>query len=280
MIKAISYWSMKGGLEGSCPVDAAMAAAQAAGFKGIELCIADKGVLTPDTDEGTCRSYAALASRYGLTLRTLASGMSWGCSPTHPDAAVRRKSIAAHKAALQRAAWLGCKAMLFVPGAVMIPWEPSYGPVRYDQAVAWAREAVAELGDTAARVGVDVAVENVWNGLFYSPLELAQFVDSFGNPRVGVYFDVGNVMNHQQWPPHWIEILGRRIRAVHFKDFKLATGTLAGFCDLLAGDVPFKPAMEALRAQGYSGTLVAEMMPYDPTLLERTSRAMDRILAM
>ena len=280
MIKAISYWSMQGGLEGSCPVDAAMAAALAAGFGGIELCIAEAGVLTPATDEATCRSYAGLATRHKLVMETLASGMSWGCSPTHPDAAVRRRSIVLHRDALQRAAWLGCRTMLFVPGAVMIPWDPSYAPVRYDQAVAWAREAVAELGDMAARVGVDLAVENVWNGLFYSPLELAEFVDSFHNPRIGVYFDIGNVLNHQQWPPHWIEFLGPRIRAVHVKDFKLATGTLAGFCDLLAGDVPFKAVMDALRALGYRRTMVAEMMPYDSTLLQRTSQAMDRILAM
>jgi L-ribulose-5-phosphate 3-epimerase len=280
MIKSISYWSMQGGLEGTCPVDAAMAAAKEAGFHGIELCIAETGVLTPATDEATCRAYAALATRHGLTLKTLASGMSWDCSPTHPDAAIRRKAIALHREALQRAAWLGCKTLLFVPGAVMIPWDPTYLPVRYDKAVTWAREAVAELGDTATRVGVDLAIENVWNGLFYSPLELATFVDSFNNARIGVYFDVGNVLNHQQWPPHWIELLGPRIKAVHLKDFKMDTGTLAGFCDLLQGNVPFKPVMDALRTIGYQNTVVAEMMPHDPTLLERTSKAMDQILAM
>jgi len=280
MIKAISYWSMSGGLEGSCPIEAAMTAAQGAGFNGIELCIAETGVLTPSTDEVTCRAYAALATRHGLEMLTLASGMSWGASPTHPDAAVRRKAIALHRDALQRAAWLGCQTMLFVPGAVMIPWDPNYKPVRYDQAVAWAHEAVAELGEMATHVGVDLAVENVWNGLFYSPLELAQFVDSFHNPRIGVYFDVGNVMNHQQWPPHWIEILGPRIRAIHLKDFKMATGTLAGFCDLLAGDVPFQLVMKALQSIGYRKTLVAEMMPHDSTLLDRTSKAMDKISAM
>jgi len=280
MIKAISYWSMPGGVEGAYPVEAAMLDAQSAGFRGIELCIAQGGVLTPATDEATCRGYAAQAVRHGLALETLASGMSWSCSPTHPDAVVRRTSIELHRAALQRAAWLGCRAMLFVPGAVMLPWDASCAPVRYDHAVGWAREAVAELGEEAFRLGVDLAVENVWNGLFYSPLELMDFVDSFRNPRVGVYLDVGNLLNHQQWPPHWIEILGSRIRAIHVKDFKKDVGTLAGFCDLLAGDVPFPAVMAALRALDYRSTLVAEMMPYDPSLLVRTSQALDRILAM
>ena len=90
----------------------------------------------------------------------------------------------------------------------------------------------------------------------------------------------GNVLGYHQYPPHWIEILGKRIRRVHIKDFKKSVGTLAGFCDLLDGDVPFKESMAALRAIGYDKTIVAEMMPPDPTLLKRTRAAMDRIVKM
>ena len=124
MKKCISYWSLPGGPEGTCPVKDAVAAAKQAGFDGIELCIAESGVLTPSTDEATCRAYAAEAAAQGLALETVASGMSWGCSPTHPDPAVRRKAIDLHRAALQRVAWLGCRTMLFVPGAVIVPWDP------------------------------------------------------------------------------------------------------------------------------------------------------------
>ena len=66
---------------------------------------------------------------------------------------------------------------------------------------------------------------------------------------------------------------------LHIKDFKKDVGTLAGFCDLLAGDVPWKATMAALRSAGYDKTLVAEMMPPDPTLLKRTKEAMDKIVA-
>jgi len=67
---------------------------------------------------------------------------------------------------------------------------------------------------------------------------------------------------------------------VHIKDFKKSVGTLAGFCDLLAGDVPWKETMAALRKIGYDKTIVAEMMPPDPTLLKRTKAAMDKIVSM
>lgn len=280
MLKAISYWSMPGGLEGKCSIEDAFARAKAAGFDALELCIGLSGVLTPDTDEATCKEYRKIADASGLQLQTLASGMSWDFSATSNIEADRKKGIEIHKKALQRAAWLGCKTMLFVPGAVRIPWNPEYAPVKYDVAIERAREAVGELGKLAADLGVELGVENVWNGLFYSPVELAAFIDSFDNPFVGVYFDVGNIMNHQQWPPHWIEILGKRIKRIHLKDFKISVGTLEGFCDLLDGDLPWKETMDALRKISYDKTLTAEMMPYSEGLLERTAEAIDKIIKM
>lgn len=281
MIKSISYWSIQPPASGGeRPIDEAMADAKAAGFQAIELAVGTSGVLNVETDQRTCEGYRALSEKHRLSLETVATGITWALSPTDPDEAVRERSIAAHAAALQRAAWLGAKAMLMVPGAVTIPWEPTRKPVRYDRAAQWSRQALTRLAETAEHVGVDLCVENVWNGMFYSPLEMAQFVDAIGSSRVGVYFDVGNVLGYHQHPPHWIEILAKRIRRVHIKDFKSSVGNLSGFCELLDGDVPWQETMAALRATKYDKTIVAEMMPPAPGLLERTSKAMDKILAM
>ena len=280
MKKCISYWSIEDGLSNTCPVDEAMRQAKSAGFDGIELAIGTDGVLHTQTDQNTCESYRALAAKHGLALETVAAGLSWGCSPTDPDEATREKSIQLHADALQRAAWVGAKSMLMVPGAVSIPWDATYGPVKYDQAVEWARQAARQLAPVAEKVGVELCLENVWNGMFYSPTEFAQFIDSIGSEKVGIYFDAGNVLGYHQHPPHWIEILGRRIRRVHIKDFKKEVGNLSGFCDLLAGDVPWAATMAALRGIGYDKTIVAEMMPPDATLLQRTKAAMDEIVNM
>src|SRR5690606_24679224 len=145
MIKSITYWSMPGGLEGSCGIEDAAARAKATGFDGLELCVAEEGVLTPYTNQATCEDYRRIVADHGLALETLASGVSWGRSPTDPDPAVRKTAIELHQGALQRAAWLGCSAMLFVPGAVKIPWDPGFGPVSYELAVERAREAINAL---------------------------------------------------------------------------------------------------------------------------------------
>jgi len=277
----ISYWSLKGGGENTRPVEDAILEAKNTGYDGLELAISTAGVLATDSDQKTMESYRALGQKHNIKLETLACALTWQFSPTHPDAGIRKKSIQLHAAALQRAAWLGAKAMLFVPCAVKIPWNPDYAPVPYDKAVAWARQAALELVETAQRVNVDLCIENVWNGMFYSPLEFGQFIDDLGTTKnLGIYFDVGNVLGYHQHPPHWIEILGKRIRRVHIKDFKSSVGNLSGFCDLLAGDVPWKESMASLRKIGYDKTIVAEMMPPDETLLKRTHDAMKTIVRM
>jgi hexulose-6-phosphate isomerase len=270
---------MEGGLAGTHPIDDALAQATAAGFAGLELCVAPDGVLTPQTSQAGCQAIRNQIDASGLVVETLASGMSWAWNPTSNDAAVREKAIQAHAGALERAAWLGTRAMLFVPGVVTSPIAPSE-IIRYDVAIQRARHAVTQLLDVAERVGIDLCLENVWNGLFCSPLEFAEFVDSFGSDRVGVYLDVGNLLRYHQYPPHWIELLGRRIKRVHVKGFREEFGWDGhySFCDLGEGDVPWEATMAALRDVGYDGTLVAEMLPYSDGLLQRTSAAMDKIL--
>jgi len=142
------------------------------------------------------------------------------------------------------------KAALII-GATYHCLDERDGLVVYDKAVERAREAVTQLLDTADKVGVDLCVENVWNGLFYSPLELIDFVDSFQSDRLGIYFDVGNVWGYHQGPVHWIQLLGKRV------------GNNSGITQI-----------------GYARTLVAEMMPWDSMQLARTSAAMDQIMAI
>lgn len=279
MIKAISYWSMKDGF-GRHPIEDALATAKKHGFQGLELTInADpKHELNVGSTQAQCTKIRKMIDKSGIAVQTLASGMSWGFNPTSEDPKVRKKAIELHAAALQRAGWLGIQSVLFVPGVVKSPISPDI--IRYDKAVDRAREACKQLLDVAEKAKVELCVENVWNGLFYSPLEFAAFVDSFKHPNMGVYFDVGNVLGLHQHPPHWIELLGKRIKRIHIKDFKQGIGNLTGFCDLGAGDVPWAEVMKALRGIGYNKTLVAEMMPWDLAVLPRTSAALDAIMAL
>ncbi len=277
MIKCISYWSMPRG--GKCPLSEALERASAAGFEGIELCIGPGDVVNGDLTAQQCDEIRQAVDAAGLVAETVASGMSWATNPTSDDADTRQKAIDLHADALRRTGDLGCQAMLMVPGVVGGPIGDEV--VRYDRALDRAEQAVEALLPVAEQAEVDLCLENVWNGLFYSPVEFAAFVDRFGSERLGVYFDAGNLIGIHQHPPHWIELLGERIKRVHIKDFRSDFGAgQFGFCDLLEGQVPWPQTMRALRQIGYDRTVVAEMMPYRDDLLLKTRQAMDEIFEM
>ncbi len=98
---------------------------------------------------------------------------------------------------------------------------------------------------------------------------------------VGSYFDVGNVL-YSGYPEHWIKILGKRIKKVHFKDYRREAGGLSGFVDLLSGDVNWPKVMDAFMAVGYDTWATAEMLPpythYPEQIIYNTSASMSKIL--
>ena len=279
LIKGISYLSTAREAEENFPSYDTMLPARDAGFGCLELSISSGGAVHAELSRGECESIHTSIDTVGLVVETVASKLSWEFNPTSNNPSVRRKSIELHVAALQRTSWLGASAMMFCPGMINHPNNNEH--VRHDLAMQRASEAVKRLLDTAEDLGVDLCIANAWNGMFYSPRELTDFVESFSSNRLGVYFNIAKVLGYDQHPPHWIELLGRHIKRVHFQDIQWQVGRRhAEFCDLMAGDVPWCDSMSALRDIGYNDTAVAEMIRWDPALLNRTSAAMDTILAL
>jgi len=277
LIKGISYLSFENGLENTQSIESALEQTKNYGFDALELSVSNEGIINTNISKEECRIIRQKINDSGIFVDSIATGMSWGISPTSEDKATRNKSISLHKDALQVASNLGCKALLFVPGVVKSPISSEI--VRYDKALDRIRDAINQLLPIAEDLDVDLCMENVWNGFFYSPIELRDFVDSFESNKLGVYLDVGNLIGYQQYPPHWIELLNSRIKRVQIKDFQENfdwTGSFS-FCDIGTGDVPWKETIEALKSINYQNTIIAEMLPWDETILSRTSAAMDQL---
>ncbi|MHC4640672.1 MAG: sugar phosphate isomerase/epimerase family protein [Planctomycetota bacterium] len=276
MKTSASYWMFEGGLEATKPIAEAMYEAKKLGFEAIELAIASKGVLTEKTTQAECEDIVATAQKVGIEISSVASGESWGCSPTANDTETREKIIDFTRKALQITKWLDTDAYLFVPGAVHVFFLPDAEIIPYDICYQRAIEAIKELLPAAEETGVALCIENVWNKFLLSPLEIRDFIDSFNSQMVGAYFDVGNVLL-MGYPDHWIRILGERIKRVHVKDFKLSVGTAEGFVDLLEGDVDFEAVKKALADVGYDSYVTAELLPFEPGRPEKTAQAMKNI---
>lgn len=282
MKKSISIWSFYGDWD----LKQKLQLAKDAGFEGFEIDVSEDGPINLDTTETKLDQIAELANEVGITLSGLATGMYWGLNPASENEETQAEARKVLDKQIRSASHLHIDTILVVPGSVGADFIPDCEEVPYDQA--WQRAAafIEQAVPLAEELGVNIGIENVWNKFLLSPMEMKVFIDQFDTPHVGSYFDAGNVLA-TGYPEQWIPILGERIKRVHFKDYRRAVGSVDGFCDLLSGDVNWPAVMSALNTAGYDGWVAAEMIPpvpfykYAPeTLIENTSRAMDKIFAM
>ncbi|MBR2837879.1 MAG: sugar phosphate isomerase/epimerase [Kiritimatiellae bacterium] len=253
--------------------------AAAKGLDGVELTVGD--CLPADTSEAEAKELAAYAKTKGVGLRTLAAGAGWGKWLTSGDPAERAEAVAFAKKYLQLASWLGVETVLTVPGATRVAWDASHAEVSYGNAWGNAAASIREIAPVAESLGVNLALENVWNRFLVSPMEWKFFLDQIGSKRVGLYFDVGNCCLNTN-PADWPEILGDRIKAVHLKNFAESdsAGGLHGFGDdLFNGVVDFKRLFAALDAAGYAGPFTVEMIPFSrlPDLVMPDAALADKV---
>lgn len=276
MKKGISIWSFTESDLKKC-----FEIAKAAGFDGVEVALDETGPVSLASTKEDILAVKKMAEEVGVELYSVASGLYWTYNYTSDKAENREKAKEITKKQLQVASWLGCDTILVVPGAVHVVFDPDSEVIDYDVAYDRALEALRELAPVAEELKVSIGVENVWNKFLLSPLEMRDFIDKVNSPYVGSYFDVGNVL-YSGYPEQWIKILGKRIKKVHFKDYRVSVGSLDGFVDLLAGDVDYVAVKNALDVVGYDGWVTGEMIPpykqYSDTIIYNTSNAMDRIL--
>ena len=277
MKKSINFWSFAAGTT----VEEAILLAKDAGFAGIELSMGEVGLMGLPTPNAAMTA-RKIAESEGIALPSLACGLCWDALLTSSIAQKRQEAKDMIRRQVDMAAELGADSILVIPGAVGVDFlNGKENLLPYDAAYDTALEAIFELAPYAENARVNLALENVWNKFLLSPLELRDFIDKVGSDYVGSYFDVGNVLL-TGYPEQWVRILGKRIKKVHFKDYRRNPGGFNCFCDLLSGDVDYPAVIEALEAVGYDDYCAAEMIPnythYSSQTIYNASKSMDRIL--
>ncbi len=274
MKKGISIWAF-----GETPLKKCFELARKYGYDGVELALAETGDLHFNSTKEEMEHIRCMAAEYELELYSVASGLYWSYSLTANDAAERDKAESIVRKQVDIAAWLGCDTILVIPGMVE-GLSPGGEVIPYDVVYERALAAIKRLAPYAEERQVIIGLENVWNKFLLSPMEMRDFIDQVNSPRVGAYFDVGNVVLNG-YPEQWINILGKRIAKVHFKDYRRSVGTLDGFVDILSGDVDYPAVMRALADIGYDDWVTAEVFPqgsHPEAILKTSSVAMDMIL--
>lgn len=245
--------------------------ATAAGYEALEAVPREGSELTLDAPESGFAALRRVAEDAGVEITSLCGAGGKPSNLMTSDEAERRAGIETAKAMLRAAKALGADTILHTIGG-----RPN-AELYYHVAYANALRSLQELAPAAEEIGVSIGVEYVWNGFLTSPLEMAQFLDQVGSPRVGFYFDPGNMRIFHQ-SEHWVRTCGRHIKKVHAKDFSWEK-MVVQWPPLLKGQVNFPAVMRELRAAGYDGALISEVPPSVAPLAE-TAAAIRELIRM
>jgi L-ribulose-5-phosphate 3-epimerase len=214
----------------------------------------------------------------GLVVHGVVGYEHWRKLLSDPDPAVRKAGRESFIGCLHDCKAYGGTTALLVPGKVV-------KHVPYADAYQRSQDEVRKLVPVAADLGIYICIENVWNDMLITPLEMARYIDEINSPWVGSYFDVGNCVRFG-WPEHWIAALGKRIKKIDIKEFsrKLMNtkGPGAGFALKIGepgGDCDWPSVMAALDAIGYHGWATAEVPGGGLEELKDISQRMDRAFA-
>ena len=257
MKQALNAWTV----DQSMDMEQTFAAVAKAGFCAIELNMDAPGAPHGLSMETTASDYAdirRLSEKYQLPVCSIASSLWWQAgmgNPAHWDdgQALLYKQIEAARE-------LGAGGILIVPGGMN-------DTLSLDATRKNCIDFLRSQREYIEKSGIFVGVENVWNGFFLSPYDMASFIDEVDSPLVGAYLDVGNMLAFST-PEYWIEVLGERIGKVHVKDYKRNGGLNSGGngVDITCGSADWKKIIPALRKAGYDGYLVGEVFKSDPDM--------------
>lgn len=252
-----------------------------AGYNGVELCISENGQLNMHTSEKELIQIRKMVNDMGLEISSVGAWNLWEHNLAGYDEADASYACDIIKKQVECSQAFGADAILVVPGWVGTNFAP--GIVRYDHAYENAQKRLSKLAPFAEEAGVSLAVENVWNKFLLSPLELASFLDEIGSDRVGAYFDVGNII-YIGYPDQWIDILGSRIKRLHFCDCRAEQAGLGMFVDLFEGDVEYEKVMESVKRIGYDSWATVEFLPnykrFPYQSIINAKLSLDRILGL
>ncbi len=267
-----------------CDVVQALRRAKAIGFDCVELCLtADQ---SPEKTAGGVTDALDISGYYnrllhehvgerellelrrvsedvGLPVCSVGGIVSFSIYPlTAQDPSIAQRSMDAVRRMLDAAQTLGAGSILVIPGIAT-------EDLRYEQAYETAQTRVAQLADYAP--GIQLMIENVWNNMLYSPLEMARFVDEMGKDNVGICFDIANARRFGS-PEQWIRTLGKRVWELHCKDYRMSIDNINSFTNILDGDVNYPAVFAAAREIGFDGNWVVELIPPAHYMVDRTLR--------
>jgi L-ribulose-5-phosphate 3-epimerase len=254
--KAVKYDMI--GIDGT--VEQKLELVKSLGFEGVEI---DSPL---EIDRA---AVVAAAKKTGIVVHGVIDAEHWQKRFSDPDEKVRAHAVETLQHAIDDAYTYGATTVLVVPGKVT-----GKDTENYDQVWKRSHEEIAKMVPYAKAKGVRIAIEVVWNDFITKPEELARYVDEFGDPTVGAYFDCSNMVKYGVPDAEWIRKLGKRLLKFDFKGYSKAKGWVG----IGEGDEDWPAILQALGEIGYDGWATAEVDSGGREHLADVKKRMDSIL--
>lgn len=277
------------------PNDEQCAKLKAAGYDGVET-------TAWNVSAAAARKSRAIAEAHDLRIHSVMR--AW--TDINKDAETLAHDVETVKDALRAAAGYGADTVLWVPckvGNMKMP-DPWNFDVDFDPATLEVKgvvkddnaafadyiaaqnkatkatlEAVEQLIPVAAKEGVRLTAENVWNNLWSTPKYFAALFKYFDNPWFKCYFDLGNQVKYAKCE-NWLNALGSSIVKLHIKGYNVkevlgeSGGGRGDWSRIDEASVDWKSVRQLLDKIGYSGYVTVEEGKLSP---EEYNQLLDKI---
>jgi len=122
----------------------------------------------------------------------------------------------------------------------------------------------------------------VWNNFITTPDQFVRYIDSFGSPYLGGYFDCSNMVKFGVKSGDWIRKLGKRMVKFDFKGFSKAKFAAKEnpWVPIGEGDEDWPDILAALGEIGYDGWATAEVDGGGEKELRDVAERMNRCLRL
>ncbi|MBM3833007.1 MAG: sugar phosphate isomerase/epimerase [Verrucomicrobia bacterium] len=232
------FW---GDLAGSC------ARAATLGFDGVEI-------FAPSAEELDAREIKQLLAQHRLKLAAMGTGAGWVLQKlrlTDPDSAVRTRARHFINGIIDFAGSFGAPAII---GSMQGRFE---GDVTREQALAWLREALEQMGPRAHACGVPLLFEPLnryETNLINTVADGLELLRTLRTKNVKLLSDLFHMNIEEISIADALRAGGQNVGHVHFVD---SNRRPAG-----NGHMDFSLVAQALREIGFSGYVSAEALPF------------------
>jgi len=222
------------------------ARAAALGFDAVE-------VFPPSAEALNAKELKHLLQQHRLKLAAMGTGAGWVVHKlrlTDPDAQIRGRARAFVAALIDFAGAFGAPAIL---GSMQGRWE---GDTTRDQALAWLREALEQLGPRAAALHVPLLFEPLnryETNLVHSVADGLALLKPLRTRNVKLLVDLFHANIEEVCTADALRLAGPDLGHVHFADSNRQAVGL--------GHTAIGPIAEALREIGFGGCVSAEILP-------------------